>query len=66
MDDKFLLSIKEGKYDLDFLLSKADEFEHLFEMAYIQSSLQKAPQQDKISKLQQEIYLEWWREHKLI
>ena len=66
VENKFLLSVKEGKYDLDYLLKRADEFEPLFEMAYLQSPLQKGPQQDKISKLQQEMYLEWWREHKLI
>lgn len=61
-ENKFLLSVKQGEYDLDYLLKRADEFEPLFEIAYQESKLRHSPDQDGISKLQTKMYLEYWRE----
>ena len=42
-ENKFLLSVKRGDYDLDYLLKRADEFEPLFELAYQESKLRHSP-----------------------
>ena len=61
-ENKFLLSVKQGEYDLDYLLKRADEFEPLFEIAYQESKLRHSPDQDGISQLQTQMYLDYWRE----
>lgn len=61
-ENKFLLEVKKGEYDLDYLLKKADAFEPLFEVAYQESKLRHSPDQDGISKLQTSMYLDYWRE----
>jgi hypothetical protein len=61
-ENKFLLSVKNGDYDLEYLLKRADEFEPLFEIAYQESKLRHSPDQDGISTLQTQMYLEYWRE----
>ena len=65
-ENKFLLSVKKGESDLDYLLKRADEFEPLFEIAYQESKLRHSPDQDGISKLQTQMYLEYWREKEWI
>jgi hypothetical protein len=61
-ENKFLISVKNGEYDLDYLLKRADEFEPLFETAYLESKLPHSPDQDGISRLQTSMYLEYWQE----
>jgi hypothetical protein len=61
-ENKFLLAVKNGEYDLDYILKRADEFEPLLEIAYQESKLPHSPDQDGISKLQTAMYLEYWRE----
>jgi hypothetical protein len=61
-ENKFLLAVKNGEYDLDYILKRAAEFEPLLEIAYQESKLPHSPDQDGISKLQTAMYLEYWRE----
>lgn len=65
---KFMMDIKAGKYDLDFLLAKSKELEPLFETAYEENKakLPYTPNHAEIDKLQQSIILEFWKDRKLI
>lgn len=65
-ENKFLIAVKRGEFSLEELLAKADSFEPLFEQAYLASKLQHGPQQEEISKLQMELYLQYWREKEWI
>ena len=65
-ENKFLLDIKQGMYDLEYLIKRTDDFEPLFEQAYLISTLPKSPDQDAVHKLQQELITGFWREHNLI
>lgn len=64
-ENKFLLAVKRGEYDLDYILKKADEFEPLFEMAYLNSKLPHGPKQEEISQLQTNLYLTYWKNNGL-
>lgn len=61
-ENKFLIAVKRGEFSLEEILAKADMFEPLFEQAYLISNLQKGPAQEEISKLQMDLYLQYWRE----
>jgi hypothetical protein len=62
VENAHLLAVKRGDYSLEEILQRASEIEPLFDLAYQQSKLRHSPDQDGISKLQTEMYLEYWRE----
>jgi uncharacterized protein len=65
-ENQFILDVKNGRYTLEEVLEKAEQIEPLFEMAYLQSNLRHSPDIELISELQQQIYLKYWKEKKLI
>lgn len=52
--------IKQGKYELKWVLEKADELEKLIDIAYIKSDLQHTPNLEEINKLQMEMLDSYW------
>jgi len=64
----FMMDIKAGKHDLDFLLEKSKELEPLFETAYEENkaNLPYTPNHADIDKLQQSMIIEFWKDRKLI
>lgn len=60
---KFMIEIKNGEYNLDFLINKTNEMEPLFEKAYKENKagLRYAPDQHAIHKLQIDIMLSYWK-----
>lgn len=52
--------IKIGKYDLDFVLNKADELEKLIDIAYVKSDLQYSANKEEINKLQIRLIEKFW------
>ena len=65
---KFMMDIKSGKYDLDFLLNKSKELEPQFEEAYDENkaNLPFSPNHEEIDNLQRSMILEYWKEKKLL
>jgi len=65
---QFMMDIKAGKYDLDFLLEKSKELEPLFDIAYEENKakLPYTPNHEEIDKLQRKIILEFWKDRNLI
>ncbi len=57
--------VKLGKYDLTWVLNKAEEIEKLADLAYVQSDLQYSADQEAINKLQIELLEEFWEERRL-
>jgi len=60
---KFLLDIRNGNYSLEELLRKVDELEPLFEMVYLKTELPKCPDDKGISKLQMQLYFQYWKDY---
>lgn len=56
--------IKLGKYDLDWVLDKAEEIEKLIDLAYTTSDLQYTANFEEIDKLQIMLLEKFWREKK--
>jgi len=65
---KFMMDIKAGKFDLDFLLEKSKELEPLFDIAYEENkaNLPYTPNHAEIDKLQRKMILEFWKDRNLI
>ena len=61
---KFMKEIKAGKHNLDYLLEKSKEMEPLFDKAYEENkaNLPHSSNQIAISKLQQDIILNFWKD----
>lgn len=59
--NNLIRNIKLGKYDLTWILNKAEELEKLIDEAYIKSNLQKEAQWKKINKLQIKLLEDFWR-----
>lgn len=57
--------VKLGKYDLTWVLNKAEELEKLVDLAYVQSDLQYGADQEAINKLQIELLEDFWQERSL-
>ena len=59
---KFMMNIKAGKYDLDFLLNKSKELEPLFDVAYQENkaNLPHSPNYELIDILQQSMIKKYW------
>jgi predicted nucleotidyltransferase len=55
--------IKLGKYELRWVLEKADELEKLIDVAYIESDLQHSPDIEEINKLQIQMLQDYWDYH---
>lgn len=55
--------IKIGKYDLDFVLNKADELEKLIDIAYVKSDLQYSANKEEINKLQIRLIEKFWEKN---
>jgi predicted nucleotidyltransferase len=60
--NNLIRDIKLGKYDLTWVLNKAQELEKLIDEAYIKSDLQYEAQWGKINKLQIRLLEEFWKE----
>ena len=54
--------IKLGKYDLNWVLNKAEEIEKLVDLAYVQSDLQYSPNIKEINKLQIRLLERFWKQ----
>jgi len=50
-----------GKYDLTWVLNKAEELEKLVDFAYVKSDLQYTPNFEEINKLQMNVLEYFWR-----
>jgi len=61
-DREFLLSIKEGKYEYDELLAKAETLKNELPLLYKQSSLPGMPDIDSINKLLIKTRAEYYKE----
>lgn len=61
-DREFLLSIKEGKYEYDELLSKAEALKGELPSLYEKSELQETPDVESINKLLIEMRKEYYKE----
>jgi len=58
--NRYIIGIKEGKYELGQVLTKADELESLIEQAYVTSKLPHSPNYEKISELQIKLLEDFW------
>ena len=65
---KFMMDIKAGKYDLDFLLKKSKDLEPQFETAYEENlaKLPYTPNHADIDVLQRDMILAYWKYKELI
>jgi predicted nucleotidyltransferase len=65
---KFMMEIKNGDYDLDYLLSRSKEFKPLLDKAYNdnKANLAYSPNQEEIHKLLVDMTLDFWKETKEI
>ena len=59
--NRYIRDIKEGKYDINQVLAKADELESFVEQAYISSSLPHSPDYNKIEDLQITMLGDFWK-----
>lgn len=59
-NNREVLSVKNGEYDVSQVLQRADRLESLIEEAYIRSSLQRSADINKINDLQIELIEEFW------
>jgi len=62
-DRDFLLSIKDGKFEYDELLEKAEALKNELPLLYTQSSLQEEPDIEKINELLIEMRKEYYGEN---
>jgi hypothetical protein len=62
-DREFLLSIKEGKYEYDELLAKAEALKNELPLLYKQSSLPEMPDVESINKLLIKTRKEYYKEN---
>jgi predicted nucleotidyltransferase len=60
--NNLIRDIKIGKYDLNWVLNKAEELEKLIDEAYIKSDLQKEAKWNKINLLQIHLLEKFWNE----
>jgi len=60
-NNKLILDIKKGKYDLQWVLNKADSLEEQINTAYSVSKLQHSADIKKINELQKYILKKWWK-----
>jgi len=60
--NRYIRDIKEGKYDMGQVLSKADELESFVEQAYLNTKLPYGPDLKKIEDLQMEMLEEFWQQ----
>lgn len=59
--NNLIRDIKIGKYELSWVMEKADYYEKLIDEAYIKSNLQYSANEEKINSLQINILKEFWR-----
>jgi predicted nucleotidyltransferase len=59
--NRLVRDIKLGKFTMDQVLAKADQFEALVEEAYVKSTLPYSPNYDEISKLQMRLLERYWK-----
>jgi predicted nucleotidyltransferase len=59
-NNNLIRDIKLGKYDLTWILNKAEELEKLIDEAYIKSDLQKEARWKEINKLQIKLIEDFW------
>ena len=62
-NNNLVRDIKLGKYDLTWILNKAEELEKLVDLAYIKSDLQYTPNFEEINKLQISLIETFWRKN---
>jgi len=60
--NRYIRDIKEGKFKLEQVLTKADQLEALAEELYVRSDLRHKPDYDSISNLQIELLEDFWKE----
>lgn len=65
-DAKFLLEIRDGKYDYDYILKMATELDESIVELFAKSSLREEPDIAKIDELYREIVFEYWKRKNLI
>ena len=53
--------VKLGKYDLEWVLNKAEELEKLVDLAYVNSKLQHTANIEKINELQISLLEDYWK-----
>lgn len=61
--NNLILDIKKGKYDLQWILNKADSLEDQINTAYSNSKLQHSADIEKINDLQKYLLKKWWKEY---
>ena len=62
-NNQYVRDIKLGKYDLNQVLTRADEYEKLVEEAYVRSSLPHTPDLEAINKLQINMLRDFWNDN---
>jgi len=60
-NNNLVRDIKLGRYDLTWVLNKADELEKLIDLAYVTSDLQYTADYEKIDALQIKLLEDFWR-----
>jgi hypothetical protein len=60
-NNNLVRDIKLGKYDLTWVLNKAEDLEKLIDLAYVNSNLQHTPNFEEINKLQMNVLEYFWR-----
>lgn len=63
--NNLIRDIKLGKYDLTWILNKAEELEKLIDLAYVTSDLQYTANFEKINRLQIKLLEDFWEERKI-
>jgi predicted nucleotidyltransferase len=64
--NRLVRDIKIGKFKIEEVLSKADQFESLIEEAYVKSQLPYGPDLDKINDLQMQLLERYWDDQKVV
>ena len=60
-ENNLVRDIKLGRYDLTWVLNKAEELEKLVDLAYVKSDLQYTPNFEEINNLQMTVLEYFWR-----
>jgi predicted nucleotidyltransferase len=63
LQNNLIRDVKLGKYDLQWVLNKADELEKSVDRIYETCQLQSSPDVESINKLQIELIEEFWRKN---
>ena len=61
LHNNLITDIKNGKYDLEWVLNKADKIKEQINIAYSSSNIQKCADINKINELQKYLLKKYWR-----